>query len=170
MAQTIDHMFVNQPMLADLTQYRVAHINSDFPADYTGDIARGTSDHDPGVATFGMPFDFSGFFQPVDNPPMINSVKAGQAIPVKFSLGGNQGLNIFAAGYPKIDFVACTNNPADPIESTVAAGNSSLSYDPTTDQYTYVWKTDKSWAGKCGTLKVMFVDGTTHTALFTFTK
>ena len=33
--------------------------------------------------------DFSGFFQPVDNPPVFNKVKAGQAIPVKFSLQGN---------------------------------------------------------------------------------
>lgn len=52
MAQTLDQMFVNQAMLADLAQFRVAHINSDFPADYPGDVARGTSDHDPNVATF----------------------------------------------------------------------------------------------------------------------
>src|SRR5262249_27214781 len=45
-------------------------------------------------------YTFSGFFQPVDNLPTVNSVKAGSAIPVKFSLDGNQGLNIFAAGSP----------------------------------------------------------------------
>ncbi|HTP08097.1 MAG TPA: lamin tail domain-containing protein, partial [Anaerolineae bacterium] len=52
MAQTLDQLFINQAMLADLQQYRFAHINSDFPADYPGDVARGTSDHDPSVATF----------------------------------------------------------------------------------------------------------------------
>jgi predicted extracellular nuclease len=52
MAQTLDQMFINQAMLTDLTQYRIAHINSDFPADYSGDVARGTSDHDPNMATF----------------------------------------------------------------------------------------------------------------------
>ncbi len=52
MAQTLDQMFVNQAMLADLQQFRIAHINSDFPADYPGDVARGTSDHDPNVAAF----------------------------------------------------------------------------------------------------------------------
>ncbi|KAF0107644.1 MAG: endonuclease/exonuclease/phosphatase [Anaerolineaceae bacterium] len=52
MAQTLDQMFVNQTLLADLQQYNIAHINSDFPADYTGDVARGTSDHDPNVAVF----------------------------------------------------------------------------------------------------------------------
>jgi len=54
MAQTLDQMFVNAPMLADLNQFRIAHINSDFPADYPTDVARGTSDHDPNVATFTL--------------------------------------------------------------------------------------------------------------------
>ena len=47
-------------MLADLQQFRIAHINSDFPADYPGDVARGTSDHDPNVATFDVTFNWSG--------------------------------------------------------------------------------------------------------------
>ncbi|MCL4560556.1 MAG: lamin tail domain-containing protein [Chloroflexi bacterium] len=54
MAQTLDQMFVNQSMLANLLQFRISHINSDFPADYPGDVARGTSDHDPNVATFSF--------------------------------------------------------------------------------------------------------------------
>jgi predicted extracellular nuclease len=51
-AQTLDQMYVNQPLLTDLKQFRTAHINSDFPVDYPDDVARGTSDHDPNVATF----------------------------------------------------------------------------------------------------------------------
>lgn len=43
-------------------------------------------------------FNFSGFLQPVDNLDTLNTVKAGAGIPVKFSLGGNQGLSILAAG------------------------------------------------------------------------
>jgi hypothetical protein len=39
--------------------------------------------------------------------------------------------------------------PIDSVESTVTAGGSSLTYDPTRDQYTYVWKTEKAWAGQC---------------------
>jgi hypothetical protein len=45
-----------------------------------------------------------------------------------------------------------------------------LNYDAEADVYTYVWKTEKSWAGKCGTLTVRLADGTTHTALFSFVK
>jgi Domain of unknown function (DUF4082) len=40
-------------------------------------------------------YNFSGFFQPVNNMPTLNVAKAGSAIPVKFSLGGDQGLDIF---------------------------------------------------------------------------
>jgi hypothetical protein len=35
-------------------------------------------------------------------------------------------------------------------------------------QYKYVWKTDKSWAGTCRDLRVLLVDGTLHTARFSF--
>ncbi len=44
---------------------------------------------------------FTGFFSPIDNLPAINSMKAGAAVPVKFSLGGDQGLDIFALGSPR---------------------------------------------------------------------
>ena len=56
------------------------------------------------------------------------------------------------------------------VEETVTAGGSSLSYDPTTGQYIYVWKTEKSWAGTCRQLRVKLMDGTSHIANFNFTR
>ena len=54
--QTLDQIFVTPSVLADLVQVRIAHINSDFPADYDGDGPRGTSDHDPNIARYdGLP-------------------------------------------------------------------------------------------------------------------
>jgi hypothetical protein len=41
-------------MLADLTQFQAAHINSDWPSDYAEDGPRGTSDHDPQVGAYGL--------------------------------------------------------------------------------------------------------------------
>jgi hypothetical protein len=116
-------------------------------------------------------FSFSGFLQPVDTLPALNQVKAGQGIPVKFSLGGNQGLNILASGSPSSQLIACDSSAAlDTIEQTVTAGSSSLSYDAATNIYTYVWKTVKSWANTCRQLKVTLTDGTTHVANFKFSK
>ena len=57
-------------------------------------------------------YDFGGFFSPVDNPDVLNRAKAGSAIPVKFSLGGDQGLDIFAeadgSSFPKSGSIAAT--------------------------------------------------------------
>jgi hypothetical protein len=114
-------------------------------------------------------YQWSGFFQPVDNLPIVNTVKAGQAIPVKFSLGGNYGLNIFATGYPKVQTVTCSSGaPIDQIEQTVTAVASSLSYDAASGRYGYTWKTDKAWAGSCRQLVLKLTDGTEHTAGFQF--
>jgi hypothetical protein len=52
-------------------------------------------------------FTFSGFFQPVNNLPVLNQANAGRAIPVKFSLSGFQGFDIFAAEYPKSQAIVC---------------------------------------------------------------
>ena len=111
---------------------------------------------------------WSGFLQPVDNLPIVNAVKAGSAIPVKFTLGGNMGLAIFAAGYPKSGAYACGSAAEDAIEETVTAGNSALSYDAGTGKYIYVWKTDKAWIGTCRQLQIKFADGTTRLANFSF--
>jgi uncharacterized protein len=259
MAQTLDQVFVNGPMLADLEQFRIAHVNSDFPADYPTDEARGTSDHDPNVATFvindpptvnaGGPYSvvegssvtvsatgtdpedqpltyawdldnngtfeklgqsatftaaansapkiatikvrvtdnggltavasttvqiqylYHGFFSPVDPLPTFNSMKAGAAVPVKFSLTGDRTLAIFAEGYPQSTRVACdTKADLDNVEETLTAGSSSLAYDALTGQYRYTWKTDKAWANTCRLLTLRLIDGTSHEAYFRFTK
>jgi uncharacterized protein len=51
-AQTLDQIFVNDELFADLVQVRTAHVNAGWPADHPGDGARGLSDHDPQVARF----------------------------------------------------------------------------------------------------------------------
>lgn len=114
-------------------------------------------------------YNFAGFFQPVDNLPVLNVVQAGKAIPVKFSLSGYKGLGIFAVGSPSSGPIACnTSDPAVDLTETVTAGGSSLSYDPTTDRYIYVWKTEQGWAGTCRQLVVELNDGTIHRANFKF--
>jgi HYR domain/Galactose oxidase, central domain len=116
-------------------------------------------------------YNFTGFFQPIDNIPTYNRVKAGSAIPIKFSLGCNQGLNIFTTGFPQSGLVPCVvGTPVDDIELTVNAGGSSLNYDAVANQYIYVWKTDTKYAGTCRLLNVKLADGTSHTAYFTFFK
>jgi len=121
-----------------------------------------------GVETKCKAYAWTGFFQPVDNLPTLNVVKAGSAIPVKFNLNCNMGLSIFATD-PISTKINCVSTASeDTVETTVTAGGSSLNYDPIANQYIYVWKTDKTWAGKCRQLTVTLADGTTHIANFKF--
>lgn len=114
-------------------------------------------------------YNFLGFFQPVDNLPVLNVVNAGKAIPVKFSLSGNKGLNIFAAGSPSSVSISCDGSaPQSDIDETVNAGGSSLNYDAGADQYNYVWKTQNSWKNTCRQLILTLNDGTEHRANFKF--
>jgi len=114
-------------------------------------------------------YNFAGFFPPVANLPALNVVQAGRGIPVKFSLSGNKGLGIFAAGSPSSGPIVCnSSDPATLLEETVTAGGSSLSYDPVSDQYIYVWKTEAGWAGTCRQLVVTLNDGSVHRANFKF--
>ena len=123
------------------------------------------------TCTYSVVFSWTGFFQPIDMSGTLNVVKAGSAVPAKFSLAGNQGLGIMTTGFPSSQPITCDSSaPTDPVETTVTAGGSSLTYDATANQYIYVWKTDKTWAGSCRQFNVKLIDGTTHSALFKFTK
>jgi hypothetical protein len=140
-----------------------------FTATCAGALDNAGNPAAPVSVSYDVVFAFGGFFSPVDNQPTFNRTKAGSAIPVKFSLGGNHGPNIVAAGYPASQQLACNTSAAvDDIEQTTTAGASGLSYDAAAGQYTYTWKTDKAWSGSCRKLIVRLNDGTDHVAMFTF--
>jgi hypothetical protein len=138
-------------------------------ADGTGSFPLTTEgvNRDPSWGGTGaVTYDFTGFFAPVDNEK-LNVAKAGSAIPVKFSLGGDQGLDIFAAGYPKAVAAACEPGEVPDAIEAYAAAASGLQYDPVTDMYTYVWKTQKAWKG-CYEFQMKLADGSEHVAQFKF--
>lgn len=54
------------------------------------------------------------------------------------------------------------------MQETATAEASSLQYSAATQQYTYIWKTDRAWAGTCRELTLTLDDTTTYTVLFQF--
>ena len=116
--------------------------------------------------TYSVTYAFTGFFPPTANPPTVSIVRAGQTVPIVFSLSGHQGLNIFAAGAPSVSVGPCSGGQS----TDLAAQSQGLQYDAFTDTYSYVWKTAKSWAGQCGTLHLRLADGSDYTAVFRFKK
>ena len=119
------------------------------------------------TAVVNVVWDFSGFFPPIDNPPALNAVKAGRVVAIQFSLGGDQGLAILAAGSPVSVLVNCASRePIGAEEPTVTPGGG-ITYMAVTDTYLYEWKTSKGWTG-CRRLIVTLADGTRHHADFQF--
>jgi hypothetical protein len=112
---------------------------------------------------------FGGFRAPVSATGW-NLVRAGQAVPVTFSLGGDFGLDVFAPGSPAVAVVACPSASAtSSAVGSVSATTSRLTYDALTGLYTYLWKTERTWAAGCRTLTLRF--GTrpeSHVAHFRF--
>lgn len=114
-------------------------------------------------------YNFAGFLSPVENLPTVNQVNAGRAVPVKFSLSGNKGLAIFAADSPSSAQYTCgASDPTVDLTQTLEATANSISYDASSDQYNFVWKTEKAWAGTCRQLVVQLNDGSLHRANFKF--
>jgi hypothetical protein len=112
---------------------------------------------------------FVGFLFPIDNPPDVNTVKAGRLIPFIFSLGGNRGTAILAPGSPVVTVVGCkTGTPLHevgqpPTNTPTIVG---LHYVALLKAYVYVWKVPSTLAGKCATFDLRLVDGTSHVAQF----
>jgi hypothetical protein len=114
--------------------------------------------------TVGSAMTFTGFFAPVSNMPSMNSANAGSAIPVKFTVGGYSGSQVLKAGSPSSTQVQCNSGAA---ETGAAVGNVGT-LQSVRNSYTYVWKTNSSWAGTCRKFVLTLADGSTHKALFRF--
>jgi predicted extracellular nuclease len=111
------------------------------------------------TATIDVIWDFGGFLAP-SNPSGVTQIKAGASHPVKFSLDGDQGLDVLG-GNLLFQRHACPTGA--PIGSPIIAAQAEpFSYDPLTDTYKFVWKTQRAWAGWCGTLAVPLADGQTY--------
>ncbi|MBT2517168.1 PKD domain-containing protein [Streptomyces sp. ISL-90] len=117
------------------------------------------------TVTDGYPF--VGFLDPVENLPSLNVVKAGSSVPLKFELGGDQGLDILDGGGVSSRTVDCaTGVPMNVVDEAAAPGASGLTYDAEAGVYTWVWKTSKPWASTCRLVELRLDDGSVHSAQF----
>jgi hypothetical protein len=130
-------------------------------SDQAGNVAAAT-------ASYAVHYVFTGFGSPIANHPLVNTIRAGQTVPVKFSLGGDHGLAVLLGGMATSTATNCgTGAAVDLVEVTVSnPGGSQFAYDPLTATYQFNWKTEKSWSGSCRRLLVRLDDGTLHTADF----
>lgn len=132
-----------------------------------GKVCGETSSFSPFALGYPEPFDFSGFLSPI-SATQPNLAKPGQAIPVKFSLAGDHGLDVVTSAR----FVAHGTDSTpegEPIPVTTVVG-SGLTYDASSDTYTYVWKTTKALSLKTGEFQLTLSDDTVRTFDVNFKK
>jgi MBG domain len=117
------------------------------------------------------PWNLKGFYQPVDMGDVLNTVKNGSTVPVKFelfkSVGGTELTStgdVSSISAKTVSCTAFTGDPEDAIE-TVATGGTSLRYDTTGGQFIYNWQTPKK-PNTCYNLTMTAKDGSTISAYF----
>lgn len=112
---------------------------------------------------------FAGFFQPVDMGGVVNTVRSGATVPLKFTVaeGGTPLTDPAAVVQPlKAVSTACSGSvPTDDIE-LVATGGTVLRYDAAAGQFVYNWQTPSGRAGTCWRVTISAQDGSSQTALF----
>jgi hypothetical protein len=106
-----------------------------------------------------------GFYSPVDMNGVVNTVKGGSTVPLKFEVfAGATELTDTAIVTTLTKVVTCNASSEDTIE-VLATGGTSLRYDAVSGQFVFNWQTPKL-PGKCYSVTVTTTDGSSITALF----
>jgi TolB protein len=131
-------------------------------------LARDRAGNETGESrVYDVVYDFGGFVNPLRPFPEPAQFKAGESVPVRFSLAGDQGLSVLMDWAPVSREIACDDTAAGPWGTQTSGA---LAYNASQGRYTYLWQTDKAWAGTCRQLVVVLNDGTYHHANVRLTK
>ena len=94
-----------------------------------------------------LTWPFTGFGPPIDAVPALNSAHAGHTVTLRFGLGGDRGLGIFAAGSPSSTQVSCTTGAPIGSATPVSPADLELRYQAGPDRYTLRWQTSSRLGG-----------------------
>ena len=140
------------------------------------DASNATISDNQGVGTIqnddASAYKFEGFFAPIDNLPIVNTVKAGSAVPVKWRIVTSGGApvsdpNSFAGLFSNEVNCGSTTGLEAPIE-TVAPGGSVLQY-LGNGNWQINWKTLANYPkASCRLMELRLNDGTSRYANFKF--
>ena len=107
---------------------------------------------------------------PLKNEPAFNTMSAGNAVDLRFSLGGDHGPRVLAQDSLSTEAMVCPSaipaGTADLPRSTSSIPG--LRYDAASGDYVYTWLTDRGWARSCRRLTLALADGTRQQFLMQF--
>ena len=115
-------------------------------------------------------YHFVGFFEPVQNPMVVNLGKAGSSIPLKWQLraeGGGFVSALFAVKINSPTQIGCSESSLlNDLVQPNSSGSSGLHYDFSSNQYIYTWRTAKGMKGNCYRFDVEFTNREKKSAYF----
>ena len=115
-----------------------------------------------------MAWTLTGFYQPVDMNGVLNVVRNGSTVPLKFELfaGSTELTDVAAVNTLTYAQVVCGGDVLTDEIETLATGGTSLRYDATGGQFIFNWKTPSGTAGKCFRVTMLADDGSSLVAYF----
>lgn len=135
------------------------------------------TDHVGNVATLTRtyqvkPWTLDGFYRPVDMNGVLNTVKAGSTVPLKFNVfkGADRMTSGIGATFAVRPMDCQSQAVTDAVEELTTTGSTSLRYDSTAQQWIQNWATPKSGAGSCYVTTMTTADGSSLSASFKLTK
>jgi hypothetical protein len=115
-----------------------------------------------------LAWTLKGFYQPVDMNGVVNTVKGGSTVPLKFEIfvGSSELTDVSAIDAFKVAMINCgdAGTVTDEIE-LVTTGGTTLRYDATGGQFIQNWQTPKL-PGFCFKVTMTTDDGSSISALF----
>ncbi len=125
----------------------------------------------PGHTSAVVTAQFVGFSAPVDNPDVVNVAKAGGTVPLKWRLLSADGTPItnLASAVVGVSPRDCQLGTAADLLGAVTTGASRLQ-NLGNGYYQLNWKSPRTYANSCKTLKLDLGEGITHDAFFNFTR
>lgn len=121
-----------------------------------------------GVCVGRSPYLFGGFLSPIRNWPEENLVSAGSTVVIRFSLGGDFGLDVLLPGEPGSSPIECGSQEMTEGDEPVELKGDGLTYDRRSSEYTVRWSTVRAWKGSCRQLVFHFDDGSVQRVNFRF--
>jgi len=121
-------------------------------------------------------YQFVGFSGSVLGGGVLNVAKAGQNVTLKWRLldaAGAPVTNLTAAAVAvTVANLTCSagTTTAGAVTAAAGGGGNSALRNLGAGYYQYTWSTSKSYANTCMTMRLSLGEGTTHDALFRFTK
>ena len=121
-------------------------------------------------SVYRVVYDFEGFLWPVRNRPHANRWVAGVPVPIRFELGGDQGLDVVEDGWPQVAEIPCGSQeePASGEPARHPRWYRELVFRKRRARYVFLWRTQRDWAGSCRQFMLRLDDGTVRRADFEF--